>query len=212
MIGKSFKSYMITGLVVWLPIIATLVIMRFLIDLLDQTMSLLPQAYHPEKLIGMKIPGFGVVLSLFILIATGILATNFFGQKFMSLSERVLDKIPLVRTIYNATKQMIQALVSTNSQAFRKVLLVEYPRKGMWSVAFQTGEVTKEIDNSTENPMVTIFIPTTPNPTSGFLMIVPKEDVKELEMTTDEALKFIISLGVMPPGAPKNSKKVKDKL
>lgn len=210
--GKSIKNYIITGLVVWLPIIATLVIMRFLIDLLDKTMSLLPEAYHPEKLIGMKIPGFGVILSFVILIVTGVLATNLFGQKLMSLSERILDKIPLVRTIYNATKQMIEAIVSTNSQAFRKVLLVEYPRKGLWSVAFQTGEANREIDENTEQQMVSIFIPTTPNPTSGFLMMVPKEDVVELDMTTDEALKFIISLGVMPPGISTNGKKVKDKL
>lgn len=196
----------------WLPIIATLVIMRFLIDLLDQTMALLPEAYHPEKLIGMNIPGFGVILSLVILIVTGVLATNLFGQKLMSFSERLLDKIPLVRTIYNATKQMIEAIVSTNSQAFRKVLLVEYPRKGLWSVAFQTGEANKEIDDNTGKQMLSIFIPTTPNPTSGFLMMVPKEDVVELDMTTDEALKFIISLGVMPPGIPTNGKKVKDKL
>lgn len=210
--GKSLKNYMLTGLIVWLPVIATLVILRFLIDLLDQTISLLPDAYHPEKLIGMNIPGFGVFLSLFVLVLTGILATNFLGQKLMRISEKILDKIPLVRTIYNATKQMIEAVFSTNSQAFRKVLLVEYPRKGMWSLAFQTGEVRKEIDSNTDKPMVSIFIPTTPNPTSGFLMMIPKEDVKELAMTTDEALKFIISLGVMPPGIPTNAKKVKNKL
>ena len=210
--GKSLKNYMLTGLIVWLPIIATLVILRFLIDLLDQTISLLPDAYQPETLIGVNIPGFGVFLSLFILLLTGMLATNFFGQKLVLVSEKVLDRIPLVRTIYNAAKQMIEAVFSTNSQAFRKVLLVEYPRKGMWSVAFQTGEVTKEINNNTEKPMVSIFIPTTPNPTSGFLMMVPKEDVKELTMTTDEALKFIISLGVMPPGISTNGKKVRDKL
>lgn len=203
---------MITGLVVWLPIIATLVILRFLLDILDKTMALLPAAYHPENLIGMKIPGFGVVLSLVILIVTGVLATNLLGQKLMSLSEKILDKIPLVRTIYNATKQMIQAIISTNSQAFRKVLLVEYPRKGLWSVAFQTGEANKEIDGNIEQKLVSIFIPTTPNPTSGFLMMVPKEDIIELDMTTDEALKFIISLGVMPPGISTNGKKVKDKL
>lgn len=210
--GKSIKNYMITGLVVWLPIIATLVILRFLLDILDKTMALLPAAYHPENLIGMKIPGFGVVLSLVILIVTGVLATNLLGQKLMSLSEKILDKIPLVRTIYNATKQMIQAIISTNSQAFRKVLLVEYPRKGLWSVAFQTGEANKEIDGNIEQKLVSIFIPTTPNPTSGFLMMVPKEDIIELDMTTDEALKFIISLGVMPPGISTNGKKVKDKL
>ncbi len=211
MSGKSIKNYMIAGLVVWLPIIATIIILRFLIDLLDQTISLLPDAYTPEKLIGINIPGLGVILSIIVLLATGILATNLFGQKLMSMSESLLDKIPLVRTIYNASKQMIEAVVSSNGQAFRKVLLVEYPRKGLWSLAFQTGTATSEIDNNTKKQMVSIFIPTTPNPTSGFLMMIAKDEVIELEMSVDAALKFIISLGVMQPGMITNGKKVKNK-
>lgn len=206
--GVAIKKYLLAGLVVWLPIIATVVILRFLIDLLDKTISLIPAAYSPENLLGFNIPGFGVVLSIIVLLVTGILATNLFGQKLVRLSESILDKIPLVRTIYNATKQMIEAVLSTNSQAFRKVLLVEYPRKGLWSLAFQTGAATEEIDKHTSKKMVNIFIPTTPNPTSGFLMMVAKDEVIELEMSVDSALKFIISLGVMPPGAI-NGKKLK---
>ncbi|MDF1757631.1 MAG: DUF502 domain-containing protein [Legionellaceae bacterium] len=197
MTGKAIRSYLIAGLVVWLPIIATLLILRFLIDLLDTTIGLLPHSYQPEQLFGINLPGLGVILSLTILLVTGLIATNILGQRLVSMSEALLDRIPLVRTIYNAAKQMIQAVVSTNSQAFRKVLMVEYPRKGMWSVAFQTGSSTPEIAENTGVEMISIFIPTTPNPTSGFLMMVPKEDVVELKMSTDEALKFIISLGVM---------------
>ncbi|OGV30218.1 MAG: hypothetical protein A3E88_01375 [Legionellales bacterium RIFCSPHIGHO2_12_FULL_35_11] len=201
--GKALRSYLIAGLVVWLPIIATFVILRFMIDLLDNTVALFPKAYQPEQLIGMSIPGFGVVLSLVILLMTGIIATNILGQKLVRISESILDRIPFVRAIYNSAKQMIQAVVSTNSLAFRKVLLVEYPRKGIWSIAFQTGSSTTEISEKTGLEMVSIFIPTTPNPTSGFLMMIPKGDVVELSMSTDEALKFVISLGVMQtiPGA-----------
>ena len=197
-----FRRYLLAGLVVWLPILATFGILRFLVDLLDNTISLLPYAYQPEQLFGFHIPGFGVILSLALLLLTGILATNFLGQRLVNWSESILDKIPLVRSIYNASKQVIQAIFSTNSQAFRKVLLVEYPRKGMWSLAFQTGVAHSSITQHVGSDMVSVFIPTTPNPTSGFLMMLPKSDVIELSMTIDEALKFIISLGMMQPIEP----------
>lgn len=209
--GAALKKYLLAGLVVWLPIIATVVILRFLIDLLDQTMSLLPEKYNPEALMGINIPGLGVILSIIVLFITGILATNLFGQKLVSMSESILDRIPLVRSIYSATKQMIEAVVSSNSQAFRKVVLVEYPRKGLWSLAFQTGAAFQEIGDKTNQQMVSIFVPTTPNPTAGFLMMVAKDEVIELEMSVDTALKFIISLGVMQPGMTTNGKKVKVK-
>ena len=198
----SIKSYLLAGLVVWLPILATFGILRFIIDLLDQTMSLLPGVYQPERLFGFHIPGFGVLLSLILLLVTGIIATNLLGQRLVLWSESILDKIPLVRSIYNASKQVIQAIFATNSQAFRKVLLVEYPRKGMWSIAFQTGVAASVAGPDTGHDLVSIFIPTTPNPTSGFLMMVPKSEVKELAMSIDEALKFIISLGMMQPLDP----------
>lgn len=200
--GKSIRSYLLAGLVVWLPILATIVILRFIIDLLDQTMALLPTAYQPETLLGFHVPGLGVLLSLILLLVTGIIATNFLGQRLVSWSESILERIPLVRSIYNAAKQVINAILGTNGQAFRKVLLVEYPRRGMWSLAFQTGVNSAIVSNHTDSDMVSIFIPTTPNPTSGFLMLVPHSDVIELTMTIDEALKYIISLGVMQPLSP----------
>lgn len=198
--SKSLRSYLLAGLVVWLPILITIGVLRFIIDLLDQTMALLPHAYQPEQLIGHHVPGVGVLLSLTLLIFTGIFATNFFGQRLVSWGESILSRIPLVRSIYNAVKQVMNAVLSTNGEAFRKVLLIEYPRKGMWSLGFQTGSVSSEINlKSKEEEMVSVFIPTTPNPTSGFLLMVPKQDVFELNMSIDEALKFIISLGVMQP-------------
>lgn len=197
--GKSFRSYLLAGLVVWLPILVTMGVLRFIIDLLDQTIALLPHTYQPEQLFGVHIPGFGVILSLALLLITGVIVTNMVGQRLVGWSEAVLDKIPLVRTIYNATKQVINAILGSNSQAFRKVLLVQYPRKGVWSLAFQTGVVNAELTQHTGSEMVSCFIPTTPNPTSGFLMMFPQTEVIALSMSVDEALKYIISLGVMQP-------------
>ncbi len=195
--SKLIRGYLLAGLVVWLPILITIVVLNFIIDLLDKTLALIPSAYLPEKLLGYHIPGFGVLLSLILLLTTGLVATNFFGQRLVRWGESVLSKIPLVRSIYNAVKQVINAILSTNSEAFRKVVLIEYPRKGLWTVGFQTGGVISEISDKTKEDMISVFIPTTPNPTSGFLILVPKTEAIELEMGIDEALKFIISLGVV---------------
>lgn len=197
--SKSIRGYLLAGLVVWLPILITIGVLRFLIDLLDQTLALIPKAYQPDQLLGVHIPGLGVILSLLILFATGIFATNFFGQRLMIWGEAILAKIPLVRSIYTSVKKVIHTVFSTNSEAFRKVLLIEYPRKGMWTLGFQTGGANIEINTKTNEEMVSLFVPTTPNPTSGFLIMIPKQEVIELNMSIDEALKFIISLGVMQP-------------
>lgn len=197
--SASIRKYLLAGLVVWLPILVTIGVLRFIIDLLDQTLALLPKAYQPEQLLGLHIPGFGVILSLILLVATGVLATNFLGQRLMGWGESVLSRIPLVRSIYNAVKQVMNTLLSSNSEAFRKVILIEYPRKDLWSLAFQTGAVNKEISTKTGEEMISVFVPTTPNPTSGFLLMLPKQEAIELDMSIDEALKFIISLGVMQP-------------
>lgn len=194
---KSIRSYLFAGLVVWIPIIVTFTVIRALVDLLDKSIALLPKGYQPEQLIGMHLPGFGVIFSLLLLFVTGIIATNFLGQRLFRWSEAILDRIPLVRSIYSATKQVMETVFSSNSQAFRKVLLVEYPRKGMWTIAFQTGAASKEVCQETGKELVTIFVPTTPNPTSGFLMMIPKSDTKALSMSIDDALKLTISLGVM---------------
>ncbi len=199
---SSLRSYLLTGLVVWMPVLVTMVVLRFIIDLLDKTIALIPHAYQPEQLIGFNVPGLGVLLSLILLLLTGMVATNLLGQRLVTWSESVLDRIPLVRTIYNGSKQVMQALFATNSQAFRKVVLIQYPRKGIWSIAFHTGSPPAEVSEHTGKEMLTVFIPTTPNPTSGFLMMVPKSETMELSMPTEAALKFIISLGVMQPVIP----------
>jgi len=193
----NLKRYLLAGLVVWLPILVTIVVLRFIIDLLDGVMALLPKAYQPEQWFGMHIPGLGAILSLLLLLATGIFVTNFLGQRMVVWGESLLARIPLVRSIYNAVKQVINTIVSSNGDAFRKVMLIEYPRKDMWSLAFQTGVVKKEISDEVQQEMISLFIPTTPNPTSGFLVMLPKTEAIELSMSIDEALKLIISLGVM---------------
>ena len=195
----SIRRYLLAGLIVWLPILVTVGILRFIVDLLDRTLALVPAAYQPDALFGVPIPGFGVLLSLLLLFMTGLLATNFLGERLVKWSEAVLDKIPLVRSIYNTSKQVIQAIFGSNGQAFRKVLLVEYPRKGSWSLAFQSGIASPVISQHVNEPLLCVFIPTTPNPTSGFQMMMPKSEVIELSMTVDEALTFIISLGMKQP-------------
>lgn len=202
--SASIRRYLLAGLVVWLPILITIGVLRFIIDILDQTLALLPAAYQPEHVLGHHIPGFGVVLSLLLLLTTGVFASNFFGQRLVIWGESILARIPLVRSIYNAVKQILNTLLSTNSEAFRKVLIIEYPRKGLWTLAFQTGSDNKEVNTKLGEEMVSLYVPTTPNPTSGFLMMIPKKDVIESDMTIDEALKFIISLGVMPPNTGAN--------
>lgn len=194
---KTLRSYLLTGVIVWTPILVTIWVLQFIVQLLDSSIALLPDAYQPARLLGINIPGYGVILSLLVLLLTGIFATNFFGQRLVEWSESFLDKIPLVRSIYNTSKQVMQAVFSSNSTAFRKVVLIEYPRKGIWTLAFQTSDGVPLLGAKAEADNISVFVPTTPNPTGGYLLIVPKSQVKEVSLTVDEALKYIISLGVM---------------
>ncbi len=196
----SLRRYFISGLLFWLPIWATVVVIKFLVDLLNGTISLLPHQYQPDVLLGFHVPGIGVIITLGLIFVTGVLVANFLGKKLVALSEQIVSRIPLVRTIYTSVKQVLDTLFSPGGQSFRKVLLVEYPRPGLWSIAFQTGDGTPEVENSVEQgEMVSLFIPTTPNPTSGFLMLTPRNKVIELKMSVEQALKYVISLGVVQP-------------
>lgn len=194
------RRYFISGLLVWVPIWVTILVIKFLTDLLDNVLRLAPKKYQPDVLLGFHIPGIGVVIILLVIFFTGAIAANFIGSRLVSLWDSFVGRIPLVRTIYMGVKQVMQTLFTPGGQSFRKVLLVEYPRQGMWSIAFQTGDATSEVQYSLDGePMVSLFIPTTPNPTSGFLMMMPKKNVIELKMSVEQALKFVISLGVMQP-------------
>lgn len=191
------RRYLLAGLLVWLPIWGTYYILRFIIRLLDDTLALIPNRYHPDTLIGFHIPGLGLVFTLIILFITGLIVTNILGRRLIQIWDNFLGQIPIVRTIYSAIKQVVRAMVQPSKDSFSRVLLVEYPRREIWSIAFQTATGFKGVPVNEE--MVTIFIPTTPNPTSGLLTIVPRKDTVEIDMTVEQALKMVISLGVMVP-------------
>ena len=196
---KRIRRYIIAGILVWLPIGVTIFLVRILIGLLDRTLVLIPQKYQPEELLGFAIPGLGILLTIIILLVTGLLAANIVGRSMVALWESVLERIPVVRSVYSAAKNFAEMVFSDSSQSFKKVLLIEYPRKGLYSLAFQTSSALGEVQGRTGEDVICTFVPTTPNPTSGFIIIVPRKDVIELDMEVDEALKMIISLGVVIP-------------
>jgi uncharacterized membrane protein len=200
MFAKSLRTYFISGLLVWLPIWVTLLVIKFLVDLLSKSLLLLPHEWQPDVLLGVHIPGIGVIITLLVIFLTGLFTANFIGRRFLALGNAIMARIPLVRTVYTGVKQVTDTLFKPGGQSFRKVLMVQYPCKGVWSMAFQTGEVGKDIESVlNKEAMVSYFIPTTPNPTSGFLMIAPRSEVVELDMSVDQALKYVISLGVVQP-------------
>ncbi len=195
----SLRKYLIAGILVWLPLGVTVLVVKLFVDLMDQILVFLPPQYRPEALLHVSIPGFGVVVSIVIIFLTGVVAANIFGRRLVSLWEGLLARIPLVRSVYSAVKQLTETLFSSSGQSFRKVLLVEYPRRGLWTVAFQTGTDVGEAQAKTGEQVINIYVPTTPNPTSGFFLMIPRKDVVELNMSVDEGLKMIISMGVVVP-------------
>jgi len=193
------KRYLIAGLLVWVPLGVTVMVIKLLVGMMDRSLLLLPEPYRPDNLLGFHIPGLGVVLTTIIVLVTGMVVANLFGRKLVKLWETLLAQIPLVRTIYTGVKQILETVFSSNDQSFRKVLLVEYPRPGLWTLAFQSSTTVGEAQAKTGREVVNVFIPTTPNPTSGFFIMVPADDVIELDMSVDDGLKMIISAGVVVP-------------
>lgn len=198
---QRLRRYLAAGLLIWVPLGVTLLIIKFLVDLMDQTLLLLPAVVRPENLLGFRIPGLGIVLATIVVIGTGMIVANLFGQQLLHLGERLLDRIPLVRTIYASVKKLMQSIFTGSGKSFRKVVLVEYPRAGIWSLAFLTGDGAPEVNQKLGRDMVSVFIPTTPNPTSGFILMFPRTDVIELDMPVDDGFKMIISVGVVVPEA-----------
>ncbi len=182
-----------------MPLGITAALIYVAVDLTDNTLLLIPQQYRPEALLGFHIPGLGVILAFVVLLTTGILAANFVGRAFVGGWESLLERIPFVRAIYSAAKNFAEIVFSDSSQSFKKVLLIEYPRKGIYSLAFQTATRLGEIQGRIDEDVICCFVPTTPNPTSGLIIVLPKKDAVELDMEVDEALKMIISLGVVVP-------------
>ena len=190
------RRYLVAGLLVWVPLGITFIVIKFLLDLMDRLLLVLPVEWRPETILGFSIPGFGLVLAVFILLVTGMIVANLLGRSILRLWEGILNRIPLVRTVYSSVKQILSSILTTGSHSFRKVLLIEYPRKGIWTLCFQTGQATGELQANLEKESITVFVPTTPYPTSGFIMVVPKEDTKELNMDIEAALKLVMSLGI----------------
>ena len=196
---KRLRRYLVAGLLVWLPLGVTIFLFRVLIGLMDKTLVFIPRQYHPEEWFGVAIPGLGVILTILLLLITGVLTANIVGRSFVGGWESLMDRIPVARSIYSAAKNFAEIVFSESGSAFSKVLLVEYPRKGIYTLTFQTASEIGEIQGRTGEDVVCCFVPTTPNPTSGFIIIVPKKDAIELDMDVDEAVKLVMSLGVVVP-------------
>jgi uncharacterized membrane protein len=193
------RRYFIAGLLFWVPIWITLLVISFIAHILDKTLALLPHEYQPDVLLGFHIPGLGILFTLVLLLLTGILVTNILGNKLVNIWERLMNRIPVVRSIYSGSKQIMQTIFKPEGESFKKVLLVKFPHAESWTVAFQTGYGFKEAQDKIGEELVSVFVPTTPNPTAGFLMMIPKKDTIELEMSVEMAFKLIISLGVIVP-------------
>jgi len=193
------KRYFITGLLIWVPIGLTAWVLKFLISTMDQSLLLLPDKFQPEVLLGMNVYGVGTILTLLVVFITGIMTANIIGQKLLVFWEGVLWRIPVVKSIYWSIKQVSDTIFSSKGEAFRKALLVQYPREGAWTIAFMTGQPGGDVANHLKGDYISIYVPTTPNPTSGFFLMMPRSDVIELDMSVDEALKYIISMGVVSP-------------
>lgn len=196
------KKYLITGLLIWIPLAITLWVLELIVGTMDQSLLLLPPRYQPEVLFGYRIPGLGALLTVIVVFVTGVLASNILGQRLLLFWEYVLGRIPVVKTIYNGVKQVSDTIFAPGGQAFRKALLVQYPRQGSWTIAFLTGQPGGDAANYLRGDFVSVYVPTTPNPTSGFFLMMPRTDVIELQMSVDEALKYVISMGVVQPEQP----------
>jgi uncharacterized membrane protein len=190
------RRYLIAGLLVWLPIIATVLVVRFILNLMDQ---LLPRPLRPEVLLGLHIPGLGALLALLLLLATGLLVTNIIGRSLVRAWEDFMNRIPFIRAVYGGVKSFSTTILSNSGNSFKKVLMIEYPRLGVWSVGFQTASDLRLSSAQGNEPHVCVFIPTTPNPTSGFIVLVPRSQAIELDISVDSAMKMIVTLGVVVP-------------
>jgi uncharacterized membrane protein len=193
------KKYLITGLLIWIPLAITLWVLHLIVSSMDQVLTLLPPQLQPETLFGRQIPGLGLVLTVVVVFLTGLFASNILGQRLLRLWEGILRRIPVVNSIYNSVKQVSDTLFRPGGQAFRKALLVQWPQPGQWTIAFLTGRPGGDVANHLHGDYLSVYVPTTPNPTGGYFVMLQRKDVVELDMSVDEALKYIISMGVAAP-------------
>ena len=204
-----FKKNIFTGLIVLIPLVLTFWVIYSLAHFLDQVVLLLPYEYQPNQLIGFNIPGVGVILTVTAIFVVGLIANNFFGKRLISLYEVILDKLPFVKSIYGGIKQVSDTLFSNNSNAFSKAVLIEFPDAKNYTFAFITGDTDEKIAKILKGKYVNVYVPTTPNPTSGYTLMVPRNKIKEIDVSVDQALKYVISMGVVPPQSKSRSNKAK---
>lgn len=196
---KQVKKYFITGLLIWVPLVITVWVLSIVINTMDQSIRLIPTQFRPLAQIGFDIPGLGTILTLLIIFVTGLVTANILGQQIVKFWEAALGRIPVVKSIYYSVKQVSDTLFSGNGDAFRQVLLVRYPHPEAWSIAFQTGEPARDVSSRLSDDYVAVFIPTAPSPVNGFFFFVKRADTLVLDMSVDEALKYIVSMGVVSP-------------
>jgi uncharacterized membrane protein len=200
------KKYLITGLLIWIPLVITIWVLKLVVDTLDQTLLLLPPQLRTESWLGMHVPGLGVLLTVVIVFVTGVFAANIIGERLVRIWNEILHRIPFVSSIYSSVKQVSDTLFSSSGEAFRKALLVQWPREGMWTIAFLTGTPGGDVAERLKGDYLSVYVPTTPNPTGGYFVIVARKDVIELDLSVDQALKYIISMGVVVPANGRNGK------
>ncbi|MDE2149203.1 MAG: DUF502 domain-containing protein [Gammaproteobacteria bacterium] len=198
------RRWLIAGLLVWVPLGATLLVIHFLVGLADTSQLLLPSELRPDALFGFHVPGFGLIVIAVLVLGTGALAANVLGQRVLSAGERLLARVPLVRSVYGSMKKITEAVFSGGSMSFRRVVLIEYPRKGIWSIGFLAGDGMTEVSKAVGSDCVSVFVPTTPNPTSGFILQVPRAEVRMLPISIEDGMRYVISLGMAPPDAPRS--------
>ena len=197
----TLRRYFVAGLLVWIPLGITLWVLKLLVDAMDQSLLLLPENFRSDALFGFHVPGLGIILTLAIVLTTGAFAANFFGRRVLLLGHEILQRIPIVRSIYGGVKQISDTLFSPEGKAFRRAVLVRYPHADSWTVALVTGTPQHEVAGILGQGQISVFVPTTPNITSGFFLVVPRSETIELDMSVDAALKYIISMGVAEPAA-----------
>lgn len=200
------KKYFITGLLVLVPLFITVWVISGLVGMMDQSLLLLPETWRPKAQLGLDIPGMGAILTLLIIFVTGVIATNFFGKRLILVWEALLARVPVVKSIYASVKQVSDTLFSDSGNAFRQAVLVQFPRPGVWTIAFVTGKPGGDVANHLSGDYLSVYVPTTPNPTGGYFLMLPRADVVELDMSVDEALKYIISMGVVAPPTKPSAK------
>lgn len=193
------RKYLVTGLLIWIPLVITIWVLNLIVATMDQSLQLLPAQLQPRAWFGHDVPGLGALLSVAVVVLTGVAARNFIGERLLLYWEGLLGRIPIVRSIYSSVKQVSDTILSPSGQAFRRAMLVQYPRRGVWTIGFLTGAPADEVRRHVDVDMISVFVPTTPNPTSGFFLMMPRSETIELNMSVDQALKYVVSMGVAAP-------------